>query len=526
MRSWGTGIVTCLTALAAWASDAGAAQLIGYDRPENRLVTFRDQSPLEVNGSLDVRGLPADVRFVGVDVRPATGGLYGLGTNGVLYRVDAQGLAIAVGATGLAVDGSGAVEYGVDFDPVTDRLRVVSGSVFVSDDLNARVNPDTAATVVDTKLAYRSGDPQAGVDPTVIDVAYSNNAPGATSTTLYDVDSGVDVLSIQNPPNTGRLSTVARLTDPPDSSPVSGPGGFDITPDGQAFLVDGGGATSGALSRVNLATGSLFDLGLINGVDGYLDGLTAPRPGEGLRTCTVGPKAGTTKITGTAGDDVICGSGAADAIYGLGGNDVILARGGNDRVYGGPGNDSVYGDSGADRLYGEDGADRLHGGRGADDLTGGAGDDDLRGDDDNDHLLGQAGQDTVAGGAGADQLDGGAGADTLTAGDANAGPSGVDVVHGGTEDDVIFGGPGNDLLVGDAGNDIIRDTVGGDDRLLGAGGNDVLSGGSGRDQLSGAAGNDTLDAVDDPPFADVISCGAGVDALTADSADPDPGDCP
>jgi hypothetical protein len=45
----------------------------------------------------------------------------------------------------------------------------------------------------------------------VVGVAYTNNVPGTTSTVLYDIDSKLDILATQAPPNDGTLNTVGKL---------------------------------------------------------------------------------------------------------------------------------------------------------------------------------------------------------------------------------------------------------------------------------------------------------------------------
>ena len=43
-------------------------------------------------------------------------------------------------------------------------------------------------------LAYAAGDPNAGANPNVVGSAYTNNFAGATTTTLYGIDSDLDIL--------------------------------------------------------------------------------------------------------------------------------------------------------------------------------------------------------------------------------------------------------------------------------------------------------------------------------------------
>src|SRR4030095_10192787 len=75
-----------------------------------------------------------------------------------------------------------------------------------------RLNPDTGAVAaVHGTLAFAAGDPNATQNPNVVASAYANNLAGVTTTTLYNIDSNLDALLIQNPPNNGTLTTVGSL---------------------------------------------------------------------------------------------------------------------------------------------------------------------------------------------------------------------------------------------------------------------------------------------------------------------------
>ena len=67
-------------------------------------------------------------------------------------------------------------------------------------------------------------DANAGRTPRVSAVAYTNpDTDPMTGTTLYDIDSALDVLTTQAPPNNGRLNTVGSL-----GIDVREQAGFDI----------------------------------------------------------------------------------------------------------------------------------------------------------------------------------------------------------------------------------------------------------------------------------------------------------
>jgi hypothetical protein len=189
----------------------------------------------------------------GIDFRPANGQLYGLGSTSRLYRIDlTTGLATQVGASPFAVALSG-TNFGFDFNPVVDRVRVVSDA-----DQNLRLNPSTGTlAAMDTALSYTVGDPNAGADPKIVGAAYINNVVSATTTTLYGIDSNLDILTIQNPPNNGTLTTIGPL-----GFDTSGAVGFDIASTSTAFASL---SVSGLveLFTINLATGAATPVGSI-----------------------------------------------------------------------------------------------------------------------------------------------------------------------------------------------------------------------------------------------------------------------
>lgn len=61
-------------------------------------------------------------------------------------------------------------------------------------------------------------------NPNVVGSAYTNSFAGATATTLYGLDTNLDILVTQNPPNDGTLNTVGQL-----GANFSGRSSFDIS---------------------------------------------------------------------------------------------------------------------------------------------------------------------------------------------------------------------------------------------------------------------------------------------------------
>lgn len=220
-----------------------------------RLVTFRECNPRRVKDVGAIGGLGgSDTALVGIDFRVQDGKLYGVGNGGGVYTLDlGTGAATLVNQLSVALDGA---QFGVDFNPAADRLRIVSDT---GQNLRHNVNAG-GVTLVDGTLNYAAGTPAAGVSG----AAYTNNdLDPNTGTTLFDLDATLDQIVLQSPPNAGSLVATGKLEVDADA-----PVGFDIFTDvdddaafrnrGFASLVAGG--VSG-FYRVNLLTGSVASIG-------------------------------------------------------------------------------------------------------------------------------------------------------------------------------------------------------------------------------------------------------------------------
>lgn len=262
------GVLACTAALAAPVSAGAAERLIGLGGI-NTLYSFSSQAPAAAR-SLPVSGLVAGDRLVGIDRRPLTGQIYGVSSAGRIYTLNpATGRAAAVAPTPFAPLPQGS-SFGVDFNPVVDRTRFVSNT---SQDL--RLNQlDGTTAAVDGPLAYAPDDPNAGRNPTVEAVGYTNNVANAASTQLLDIDTTQDVLAEQNPPNDGVLRTRGAL-----GVNALGPVGYDIAGSngvGYATLRRAGRRTHEVFT-VNSGSGRLGRPGRFNFLPlrGGLRGLTA-----------------------------------------------------------------------------------------------------------------------------------------------------------------------------------------------------------------------------------------------------------
>jgi hypothetical protein len=232
------------------------------------LVRFNTATPGVTTDLGSINGLVETVgeRIVGFDFRPADGQLYAITKDdanvGRLYTINTA-TAEATLSVPLVADASDATnpftslngsDFGVDFNPAADRLRVVSSS---GQDL--RINVDTGAVITDATLN--------GAATGAVAAAYTNSFARAASTTLYDIDSVTDTLYIQMPPNAGTLVAVGAL-----GIDIQFVAGFDIRSNNEAYAtLTVGGATG--LYSINLSTGAATSIGNIVGAPGTFNGL-------------------------------------------------------------------------------------------------------------------------------------------------------------------------------------------------------------------------------------------------------------
>ncbi|MCA0235975.1 MAG: DUF4394 domain-containing protein [Bacteroidetes bacterium] len=234
----------------------------------SNLISFEAASPTLLLSNTTIIGIDPNLTISGLDSRPATGQLYALAYNQTsgaarLYTINkTTAAATAVGEAPIALAAEMG-KIGFDFNPTVDRIRVTG-----SNNANYRLHPVTGALVaVDGALSFAGTDPNAGANPSIGAVAYTNSYIGATSTTLYNIDDSLGVLTTQLPPNNGVLNTVGSL-------------GINLHPDNQTsdldIVFDANTASNVAylvtsdeftfldyLFRVNLQTGTSTLVGAI-----------------------------------------------------------------------------------------------------------------------------------------------------------------------------------------------------------------------------------------------------------------------
>ena len=204
----------------------------GADRAEkavavtvsNKLLKFNAGRPDRILTTLNITGLQAGETLLGIDYRVAKEQLYALGSSGRLYIINEDTAVASVVGVPFSVKLDG-TQFGFDFNPTVDRIRVVSNT-----GQNLRLHPDTGAVVdsnptlegvqTDGKLTYAAGDVNFGKSPTTVGAAYSYNKADTKITTNFALDAAAGTLVTQGSregmmpavsPNTGQLFTIGSL---------------------------------------------------------------------------------------------------------------------------------------------------------------------------------------------------------------------------------------------------------------------------------------------------------------------------
>ena len=190
----------------------------------NKLLKFNAGRPGRILATLNITGLQPSETLLGIDYRVAKDQLYALGSSGRLYTINEDTAAATVVGMPFAVKLEG-TQFGFDFNPTVDRIRVVSNT-----GQNLRLHPDTGAVVdgnatlegvqTDGKLAYAAGDVNFGKSPMAVGAAYSYNKADTKITTNFALDAATGALVTQGSregvmpavsPNTGQFFTIGSL---------------------------------------------------------------------------------------------------------------------------------------------------------------------------------------------------------------------------------------------------------------------------------------------------------------------------
>ncbi len=274
-------LIAPLIALAACSSTPNeplgppAKETLFIVNAANRLIGLNAGQPQKLLSDRALAGLQPQERVLGIDYRVARGQLFALGSTGRLYRIDtATATATAVGApAAIALRGN---EFGVDFNPTVDRVRVVSDA-----GMNLRLHPDTGAVVdsnpavdglqIDGDPAFDASDVNAGKPVALVSAGYTYNKDNDKITTNFAIDARQGLLLTQGTregvapavsPNTGRLFTVGAL-----NAGAFERASFDISDVNNAAYaaLTPAGASMSVLYRVNLTSGAATRIGTIGG---------------------------------------------------------------------------------------------------------------------------------------------------------------------------------------------------------------------------------------------------------------------
>jgi putative cell wall-binding protein len=245
-----------LTAIAVAPRITGETAFLLED--DGEITQFRTTSADDGPVTRTVTGVTAATTLVALDYRDADGALYALGSDGQVYRM---AVPVITDLTPMIAEPVGdplalgdlATEVGLDVNPVVDLLRVVTG-----EGGNYRLDPESGTVVSeDIDLAYAADDENAGDVPRVTAAAYTG-ASGASSTTLFGLDTAADRLVTQTPANDGALTTVGDLGL--DAGDVNG---FDVSGvSGDAFAALESPSGDG-LYRIDLLRGGVSFVGAL-----------------------------------------------------------------------------------------------------------------------------------------------------------------------------------------------------------------------------------------------------------------------
>jgi hypothetical protein len=137
----------------------------------NYLLMFGTESGEAISRKVKITGLPILKRMIGIDFRPSNRKLYGVGNDSRVYLIDTlSGAATAVNSTPFtpSIISSFDIHFGMDFDPITDRIRLISNELGG----NWSIDPDNGTAVMGKTPRYADGDANAGKRPKIGGLTY------------------------------------------------------------------------------------------------------------------------------------------------------------------------------------------------------------------------------------------------------------------------------------------------------------------------------------------------------------------
>jgi len=222
------------------------------------MVTFDSAQSNVLLHAVPITGLVQSGEVItDIDVRPATGALYGQSNLGRLYQINPfSGLAIPVGDV-LALPSA---NIGFDFDPKADTIRILGNNA------ENIVREATFGLFVRraNDLTYAPGDFSEGIAPHVTGAAFFNNVPNPSFRLLYGIDHGQNALVRvgRTTIDEGLLTTIGGL-----GRDVTGRVGLDIAPETNVMFasLQTVGQAFSRLYQINYANGHAIPVGRIGG---------------------------------------------------------------------------------------------------------------------------------------------------------------------------------------------------------------------------------------------------------------------
>ena len=224
----------------------------------NRLRQFDSASPGSFTQTVDITGIAEAEQVVAMDFDGNELVVASREDTTIhFYSVDLSTGAATRTSSSANWSGNG---FGFDFVPNS------SSRVLVSDADKLHVITGGQIGFVPQTVAYDNvttdGDPvdqNAGDNPAIVALAFTNDFPGSEATVLYGIDSTADSLVVVTR-STGQLDTVGPLGETTGTRC-----GFDISgATGTAYAALGSGDFT-TLFKVNLGSGAVTEVGLIGG---------------------------------------------------------------------------------------------------------------------------------------------------------------------------------------------------------------------------------------------------------------------
>ena len=247
------------------ASALQAATIYGLTAT-NGLVQFDSATP----GVVLPIGTISQPGIVDIDFFPVNNLLYGITSTGDTYSISL----LTAGATFLFSPLTALSNLtDLDFNPVADRMRI-----FGNTDANYRMVPDatTAPSAPGTAGTVLLDGTFSNTAFQLVSSAYTNNADGAATTTLYSIDAVTDSLIIHSV--APQFNTVTAVGGGLGTA-VGVNVGFDVDPSGTAYLSD-----DNNFYTVNLGSGVATSAGTVGLVGDSLVSIAAvvPEPTSAL----------------------------------------------------------------------------------------------------------------------------------------------------------------------------------------------------------------------------------------------------